>query len=115
MNPYELNTLHTLHVGAAILLVGITFYAFAGAPETRKTVLIWSGVTSLLVFATGLRMWQGIYGFHGGWVIAKLVCWLGLSSIAGMAYRKRDRASLLILITAALAVVSVALVYTKPF
>jgi hypothetical protein len=115
MNPNELNTLHIVHVGSALLLVGSTFYAFAGVPETRKSVLIWGGLASLVLLLTGLRMWQGLYGFHGGWAVVKLVCWLGLSSIAGIAYRRREQAGLLMLITVVLALTAVAMVYVKPF
>jgi hypothetical protein len=115
MNPNENISLHVLHVASAFLLVGCTFYAFAGPPETRKKILAWSGVFSLLAVATGLRLWQGLYGFHGGWAIVKLVCWLGLSAIAGMAYRKRDRVHLLLLVTVVLAVTAIAMVYVKPF
>jgi hypothetical protein len=115
MNPNEINSLLIVHVSSALLLVGITFYAFAGAPETRKKALIWSGIASLLVLATGIRMWQGLYDFHGGWPIVKLVCWLGISSIAGLAYRKRDRIPLLLAITVILAVTAIAMVYVKPF
>src|SRR5580692_10464508 len=99
MNPQELNMLHIMHVLAVLGLTGATFYAFAGAPESRKRVLMWSGLTSLLVLLTGVRMWQAEYHFHGGWVMVKLVCWLGLSAISGIAYRQRGAAGLLMFIT----------------
>src|SRR5579859_491042 len=80
MNPQELNTLHILHVLSVLGLTGATFYAFAGAPASRKRVMMWSGIASLLVLLTGLRMWQQLYHFHAGWwLMVKFVCWLGLS------------------------------------
>jgi len=47
------------------------------------------------------------------WV--KLVCWLGVSAFAGRAYRRRERARLFGLLTVLLAVLAVAMAYTKPF
>ena len=116
MNPHELNFLHLLHVVGVLVMTGFTFFAFAGPPETRKRVLAITGVASLLVLLTGIRMWQGVFGFGMlGWVIVKLVCWLGLSGITGMAYRKRDKANLFMLVTLVLAITAVAMVYLKPF
>jgi hypothetical protein len=115
MNPQELNTLHIVHVLSVLGLTGATFYAFAGAPESRKRVLMWSGIASLLVLLTGVRMWQAEYSFHGGWVWVKIVCWLGLSAISGIAYRRRSAAGLLMLITLALLATALAMVYVRPF
>jgi hypothetical protein len=115
MNPSELNALHIIHVAAVLVLVATTFYACAGAPETRKKILMWSGIASLLVALTGVRMWQGIYGFHGVWAIVKLVCWLGLSAFGGLAYRRREQASLWITLSLVLSVVALVMVYVKPF
>jgi hypothetical protein len=115
MNPPELNTLHVVHVLSVLGLTGATFYAFAGAPESRKRVLMWSGLASLLVLLTGVRMWQAVYHFHGAWVIVKLVCWLGLSAISGIAYRRRGAIGLLILITLVLLATALAMVYVRPF
>jgi hypothetical protein len=115
MNPHELNILHILHVSGVLVLFGATFYGFAGAPETRKRVLMWSGIAALVVFVTGFRLWQGAYDFHGGWVWVKLVCWLGLSSIGGLAYRRRDSVPLLIFLALLFAVTAIAMVYVRPF
>ncbi|MSU69396.1 MAG: hypothetical protein EXS39_01170 [Opitutaceae bacterium] len=115
MNPQELNALHILHVFAAIGLAGTMFYACAGAPETRKKLLIWSGSASLLSLLTGLRLWQGVYHFGGGWAVVKLLCWLGLSSLGGVAYRQRQKASLWITVTLVLTAVALAMVYVRPF
>jgi CDP-diglyceride synthetase len=115
MSPTEINTLHILHVASAMFLVGWTFYAFAGPPESRKRVLVLSGIVSLVVLLTGIREWQGIYGFHGGWPFVKLACWLGLSAIAGIAYRRRERVQILVWITVALVTLAVVMAYTKPF
>ena len=116
MNPHEFNILHLLHVAAALVLMGHTFYVLAAPPATRRKVLLWSGGASLVMLLTGLRMWQTIYGFApAGWLVVKMVCWLGLSALAGMAYRRREQAGLFAWVAMVLAVTAVAMVYLKPF
>lgn len=115
MNPHELSSLHVIHILSAIIATGTIFYACAGAPETRKKVLMWSGISGLLLLLTGIRMWQGAYGFDGGWAIVKLVCWLGLSAFTGLAYRKREKAGLWIKLTVILVTVALVMVYVRPF
>lgn len=116
MNPSELNALHIFHVVAVLVMTGFTFLAFAGPADTRKRVLAITGIASLLVLLSGIRMWQGVYGFvPAGWVIIKLVCWLGLSALTGLAYRKRDKANALMVVTLVLLIVSVTMVYVRPF
>jgi hypothetical protein len=116
MNPKELLTLQIIHVSSVLVLAAYTFYACAAAMETRKRVLMISGLASLFILLTGIRMWQGVYQFHAmGWVILKLVAWLGISALTGMAYRKREKAGMFIGITLTLAVLAVVMVYAKPF
>ncbi len=107
---------HVIHVAAALVLVGYTFYAFAAPQDTRKRVLFWTGGASLAMVLTGLRMWQGIYGFApAGWLVVKIVCWLGLSALAGIAYRRREKAGMLASVAIVLAVIALVMVYAKPF
>lgn len=114
-SPAELNLLHVLHVGSVIALIAYTFYAFAAPPETRKPVLIGTGIAALLVLLTGIRMWQAQYQFvFMGWVVVKIVCWLGLSGLTGMAYRKREKARMFMTIVAVLALIALVMVYFKP-
>lgn len=116
MNPHELNALHVLHVTGVILLIAYTFFAFAAPPETRKRVLMITGIASLLIVLTGVRLWQGTMGFHvAGWIIVKLVCWLGLSAVSGMGYRKREMSGTLSVIALGLAITAVAMAFIKPF
>ncbi len=116
MNPHELVFLHILHVVSVLLLTGFTFMAFVAPPETRKRMLMITGGATAAVFLTGLRMWQGVYGFAPlGWIIVKLACWLGFSAVAGLAYRRRDLTPLLMLAGVGLLAVAVAMVYAKPF
>ena len=116
MNPTESNVLHLFHVIGLLILTGYTFFAFAGPPETRKRVLMITGIASLLVLLTGIRMWQGLYGFGAfGWIFVKLACWLGVSALTGIAYRKREKANFLMVVAMLLLVIAVGMVYLKPF
>ena len=47
---------YILHVVSILVLTGYTFYAFAAAPETRKKVMIITGVASLLVLVGGFGL-----------------------------------------------------------
>jgi len=116
MSPHELNALHIVHVASVLVLLCYTFYAFAAAPETRKGVLAITGIAAIVVIGTGVRMWQGLYGFAPlGWILVKIVCLLGIAGLVGMAYRRRDLRAGLMLLILALAVIAVAMVYAKPF
>jgi uncharacterized membrane protein SirB2 len=116
MTPTEIEILHILHVAGALVLMGYTFYALAAPPETRKRTMIWTGSAALVMLLTGLRMWQTMYGFApAGWLVVKILCWLGLAALAAIAYRRRTQARLLAWIAIGLAVVAVTMVYVKPF
>ena len=116
MTPQEFNALHIVHVAAVVFLVGMTFYAFAGAPETKKRTAILAGMASMLVFLTGLRMWQAQLNFViAGWIVVKMVCWLAISAFTGIAYRRRDFAGWLGVTTLVLAAIAIAMAYVKPF
>ncbi|HZP61157.1 MAG TPA: hypothetical protein VFB27_12610 [Opitutaceae bacterium] len=115
MSPQELNALHIIHVLSVLGLTGAIFYAFAGPAESRKRVMMWSGIASLLVLLTGLRMWQALYQFHGGWAMVKIVCWLGLSALSGIGYRRRGAVGLLVMIALVLLATALAMVFVRPF
>ncbi|MDE3149442.1 MAG: hypothetical protein KGL37_08225 [Acidobacteriota bacterium] len=111
---FELNLLHALHVLSVIVLLAYTFYGFAAAPASKKKVMIITGVATLLVLVTGIRMWQAMFGFAFlGWIVVKLLCWLALSALAGIGYRKRDCSAMMWLILA-IAAVALVMVYWKP-
>ncbi|MCR6657241.1 MAG: hypothetical protein NVV63_15850 [Opitutus sp.] len=115
MSSAEYNALHILHVLSVLVMGATVFYAAAGAPETRKKALMWSGIAGVLALLAGVRMWQALYQFSGGWAVVKLVCWLGLSAFVGLAYKRREKARLWIGLTVVLAAVAVTMVYTRPF
>ncbi|PTX91038.1 hypothetical protein [Opitutus sp. ER46] len=115
MSLFELNLLHVLHVASLVVLLAFTVYAFAAQPESRKRVMIITGIATLLALVTGIRMWQGMFGFvMATWVIVKLVCWLALSALAGIGYRKRNSAGALISVILGIATLALVMVYWKP-
>jgi hypothetical protein len=106
---------YILHVTSVLVLTGYTFYAFAAAPETRKRVMMITGIASLLALVGGFGLLTKLqYGFPG-WIIVKLVCWLGLSALAGFGYRRRGAVGVLAAVAVLLAFVAIVMVYTKPF
>jgi hypothetical protein len=116
MNIHELNALHLIHVAAVLVLVAYTFFAFAGPVETKKRVMMITGIATTVVLLTGIRMWQALFGFAPlGWIVVKLVCWLGLSALTGLTYRLRDKSNLLMIVALVLAITALAMVYVKPF
>lgn len=101
-----------LHILALLVLAGGTFYGFAGAPETRKKVMIYTGIASILVLVSGFGLLSKLHGNQfAPWVIIKIVAWLGLSALAGIGYRKRDKAPFFIGIILFLATLSLVSVY----
>jgi hypothetical protein len=114
MNPLYY---YILHVVALLVLTGFTFFAFAGpAPETRKRVMMITGIASLVMLVAGFGLVAKVYGNHfAGWMIVKMVCWLGLSSLAGIAYRRPAARGTLTVVAIVLFTVAVYMVYAKPF
>lgn len=104
-----------LHVGTILLLTGWTFYAFAAAPETRKGVMMITGILSLLALVAGFGLQAKLQVGWPGWLIVKMVCWLGLSALAGFGYRKRQAAGVLTVVASVLVLVAVTMVYTRAF
>lgn len=106
---------HIIHVISLLALYGGTFYAFAAPAETRKATLALTGVASLLMLISGFGLLAKLQLGFPVWVIVKLVCWLGLSALGGIGYRRRGAIGALKGTAFGLAAVAVVMVYTKPF
>jgi cbb3-type cytochrome oxidase subunit 3 len=106
---------HIIHVVSVLVLTGYTFYAFSAPPETRKRVMMITGIASLLALVGGFGLQAKLAVGWPGWFIVKILCWLGLSALAGIGYRRRGAAGTLAVIAIALVFVAVVLVYTRPF
>jgi hypothetical protein len=111
----SLVTYHVLHLSSIIVLLGYTFYAFAAPAETRGRVLMITGIAAVLVIVSGFGMLHRMHLGFPAWAVVKLVCLLGLASIAGIAYRRRAQADLFMIIAFVLAITAVAMVYVRPF
>ena len=106
---------YILHVSSVLVLTAYTFYAFAAPLETRKRVMMITGIASLLALVGGFGLQAKLgYGFPG-WIIVKLVCWFGISALAGVGYRRRGAVGTLALVAIALLIIAVVMVYLKPF
>ena len=103
---------YILHLISLFVLAGFTFYAFAAAPETRKRVMMITGIASLLALVGGFGLQAKLgYKLSEPWLIVKIVCWLLLSGLAGMGYRKRGAVGMLSVVAAALILVALVMVY----
>lgn len=107
---------HVLHVISLLVLTGFTFFAFGGpAPTTKKRVMMLTGIASLLMIVSGVGLMHKLGYEWTGWVFVKIACWFLLSGLAGIAYRRREKAGLLTGIAVLLVGVAVYMVYYKPF
>lgn len=102
----------------SFLLVGYTFFTFAGPkrPEDARKAWTISGILSLIMFVAGFGLLSKLYGnqFHG-FIILKIVCWLGLSAMAGMAYRRPQSVRSLAYLSRLLVLLALWAVYFRPF
>ena len=108
---------HILHLLSLIVLTAHTFMAFANpAPENRKRTLMVTGIASLLMLGSGFAMAAITHvPLSSGWLIVKMVCWLFLSGLAGIADRKAHLRGALSVVALALITVALFMVYLKPF
>lgn len=103
-----------IHLVSLFVLFGYTFYSFAAPAETRKRVLMITGIASVLVLVSGFGLLSKLYNNQfAPWVIVKMVAWLGLSALSGLGYRRRGAARVFAVIAVVLALAAVVAVYTK--
>jgi len=103
-----------VHLVALAILTGYTFHAFAAPAETRKQTLMITGIAALLMLVSGMAL-MGKFSYEWlAWVWIKLVCWLGLTAISGIAYRHRALVPKLKLATLGLIAVAVYMAVYKP-
>ena len=104
------------HVFSVMLLVGVTFAAFAApVQENRKRFMMFSGIASLLALLTGCGILGSAHMGFPAWAIVKIVCWLIISGISGQAFRNRDKIPQLVGITSAMILLALVMVFAKPF
>lgn len=103
-----------IHIVALAILTGYTFYAFVAPAETRKSVLMITGIAALLMFVSGFALMHKMGYQWLGWVWVKLVCWLGLAAICGIAYRRRQLVPKLKLVALGILAVGIYMAVYKP-
>ena len=106
-----------LHLLSLIVLTAHTFMAFASpAPENRKKTMMITGSAALLMLISGYGMLHLLkIPYTTGWVLVKFGCWLGLSALAGVAYRKSHLRGVLSVVALGLITVALFMVYLRPF
>ncbi len=106
---------YILHLLALFTLVGTIFAAIANPdPERRRPMLMYSGIASLVVMLTGFGLLGMLkYGWPG-WAFVKIACWLILSMLVGLPFRKMGRGKYLSAVTLMVVAVALMMVYLKP-
>lgn len=104
-----------LHVASMFVLLGYTFYAFGAPAETRKRVMMITGIAALLAAVGGFGLQAKLIKAWPLWLIIKIVCWFALSALAGFGYRKRESAGTLAVVAVAIILVALTMVYVRPF
>jgi len=106
-----------VHVLSLILLFSFTFKAFAAPrPENKSKVMMVTGICSLLALIAGFGLLAKLsYSMTAGWVIVKLVAWLGVAALSGMAFKHPNKVGTYGLIATVLGAAAVYAVYFKPF
>lgn len=106
-----------LHVFALLVLTAQTYMAFASpARENRRRTMIITGVAALLMLVSGFGLYSRVYHnvWPGNWLAVKMVCWLGFTALAGLAYRKAHLRGVLSFLGLALLLLALVMVYAKP-
>lgn len=105
-----------IHVFSLLVLTGYAFYAFAAPADCRKKVMIITGIASLLMLVSGFGLVAKVYqNQFAAWMFVKLACWLGVAGLAGIGFRKREKATLFMAIILGLIFVAVVTVYHARF
>lgn len=105
----KLQIYQVLHVVSMVLLTAFIFQSFANPdPKNKKRTGMITGILALTMLIAGFGLVATMKVGFPWWVIVKLLCWVGLVSISGMAYRKPK--SIPLLTAAAIAFILIAIV-----
>ena len=105
-----------IHLFSAIMLAGIAFAALSNPlPERRRSILMVSGIAALLTLVSGFGLLGiGRFGFPD-WIFVKVVAWVALAAIAGIAFRRPQQARPLAVVVALAVLLAVGAAVLKPF
>ena len=105
-----------LHVFSIILLTGFTF-GIAASPQKgkKKFMAILTGILSLVALVAGAGLMSKLHNNNWlqVWVIVKILAWLFVSGLGGMAYKKSKSFVQTVLIVAV--AMALYMVYFRPF
>lgn len=114
LTPMKVQIYQMLHVVSMVLLTAFLFQAFANPdPKNRKRTAMITGILGLLALVGGFGLVSVMKVGFPWWVIVKVVCWLGLTSMSGMAYRRPQRIPLLTGVAIALIIIAIVTVYSR--
>jgi hypothetical protein len=91
-----------MHVLSGFLLTAVTYQAFAApSPERRKRTLMIAGILALLMLVGGFGMAAKLQLdlAKESWLHVKILCFVVLAVMAGLAFRMPRLAGMLSLIT----------------
>ena len=112
MNPLIYSVAHVL---SAFVLVAFSFQAFiAPKPENKRRLMMYTGIASLLMLVAGFGLQAKLNVGFPLWLLIKIGCWLGVSALAGLAFRSPALARVYSLVALALIAIAVYCVYFKP-
>jgi hypothetical protein len=103
-----------IHVLSGFLLTAVTFQAFASpSPGRRKRTLMYAGILALLMLVAGfgLAAKLGLNIGKESWIHVKILCWVTLSAMAGLAFRMPSLGRVLSLITVIAVALAIYMVY----
>jgi hypothetical protein len=109
-----------LHIAGILFLTGTVFAVFGGAPDSRrKLIMMVGGILSLLVLVSGFGLAARKLDppYPAGlplWLWVKVICWLWLSAVAGLAYRRRHLTPLWMGLTIGALLTALCMVFLKP-
>ena len=110
--PMKVQIYQILHVVSMVFLTAFIFQSFANPdPKNRKKTLMITGILAVLMLIGGFGLLTVMKIGFPVWIIVKLVCWLGLASMGGMAYRNPEKIPLFTAITIVLVVIAISTVY----
>lgn len=117
MNP---QVYYFLHAASVLFLTSAVFAIFAGAPESRRRMLsVLVGIFSLVALVAGFGLASTVHQMPNPmdwpfWLWGKVVCWLGISAIGGMAFKRRAQPAMWVWLTGILVLVAIWFGYFKP-
>jgi hypothetical protein len=107
---------HVTHLISVFILVGILFWALSDPDSAKKKpALKWSGIASLVALIAGFGLLARLGVGFPIWVTVKLVCWLVLTGLVGMAYKMPEKRKALLGVSIFLISLAVVMVSLKPF